>query len=709
MTHRLSVSLLASVLFALIFAGSTRAQARLTETDRQTTVSKISFKFGTTQTFEKWRLMDQIATTEPGFLDAPKKLLDFLPFISVEKHGLGPIELQRDVVRLRNFYAAQGFLHTQINYFASQYNRDKNSVHIIFSVQEGPPLIVMSVDIEGTDSLPEDVDTRWKRQRAGLFFADSSRYSTTASLKIENDVVTFFQNSGYPFTRIHTENKIDSTANIVLAQYRIETGSRARIEDILIEGNVSVGDRIVTRELPLKKGDYFSRKKLSQGQSDLFGMNLFRFAIAELPEQPQDSSVVIRYKLGEANKRSLTVAGGFSGEFGLTGEASVIHRNFLGGARSATISGIAETGWYANPGNGKTARRSFKVSLSVRQPFVLKRGLSATLAPFYNRLDDPNQNTDYYSYGATGMLLFRMLVYRTATLEYTYDRNVPLTGRGTDEPFDLYDTSAYAVGLTFGKLDDYLNPVRGYMLHPRFEAAGTIFDSGVNYRKGVLSGRVFAPVSKRSSFALMLSYGLMVPFGESADQNDPETEYRFDGIRFYAGGSNDVRGWGLNELGPQLAVGDSIVVDDAGIYSVQNPLYEAVGGRAKLTGSVEYRFPIALMPEAVRLGIFIDFGVLSARFTEDGQRTAVVGIDQTVEDTGSLIGADFQFGTGAGIRYATPVGSVRFDVAYKLTPSYTDLRNPEDIILYESGLTDTEPKAYNGRRWRLHLSLDRSF
>jgi outer membrane protein insertion porin family len=316
---------------------------------------------------------------------------------------------------------------------------------------------------------------------------------------------------------------------------------RARIEDILIEGNESVGSNIVKRELPLEPGDYFSRKRLSQGQSDLFGMNLFRFAIAELPEQPRDSSVVIRYRLGESNKRSLTLAGGYSGEFGLSSDFNLIHRNFLGGARSATFSGIVETGWGANPGNGKTTRRSAKVSLSLRQPYIFTRGLSLTLAPFYNRLDDPNQNTDLYSVGITSTVLYRILAYRTATIEYNYNRNVPLSGRGTNEPFDLYDVNSYALGLTFGKLNDYLNPTRGYMLSPRYEAAGTIFDSGVSYRKGLISGRVFIPVTKRSSFAAMLTYGLMVPFGNSSDQSDPETEYRFDGVRFYAGGSNDVR------------------------------------------------------------------------------------------------------------------------------------------------------------------------
>lgn len=709
MTYRVT-ALVLTMVFSLQFGSRpARAQANLTETDSETTVSKISFKFGTTQSYTPIRLSEEIATTAPGFLYGVLKFLSFLPFFNVETHTLGPIELQRDVLRLERFYSRQGFLHTDINFFASQFDLGKNRVHVIFSIREGPPLLVKNLTIQGMDNLPDPIDKQWLQLKRKIVFPDSGRYSEFESLRIQNKIVTFLQNGGFPFARITSSPRIDSTANEVFAMYSVVTETRARVSEIIIEGNESVDDYIVTRELPFSTGEYFSRKKLSEGQRDIFEMNLFRFAIAELPEQPADSTLTVRYRLGEANRRSLTLSSGYSREFGIAFDGSLTHRNFLGGARAATFSAIMETGWLSDPGNGKTERRTTNLSFSIRQPFVFRRGLSVTVSPFYNRVDDPNQNTDLYSLGATGTLLWRVLKYRNATLEFTTSKSVPLSGRGTDEPFDLYNVNSGAVGLTIGKLDDYLNPTRGLMINPVFELSGVLLVSGVNYRKASVSGRFYVPVSRRSSFALRAVYGLMVPFGISKDQTDPETEFRFDSIRFYSGGSNDTRGWAFKEIGPQIAVGDSIFFDENGTAQVRNPLYEAVGGQAKLSGSIEYRFPVPSLPDAFRLGVFLDMGVLSARFTKNAETVSIEKTTAFIEDSGRLRGSTAQFGTGGGFRYATAVGSIRFDVAYKLTPSFTDLRNPEDIILFREGFTDIAPEPKNSRRWRIHVSLDRSF
>lgn len=709
MTYRGSTLLLAVLLILHFGAYDSRAQAALTETNTETTVSEISFKFGSTKTFLPTRLAKEIATTAPGVLYGIQKIFSFLPFVNPSNNPLAPVELQRDVVRLRQFYANRGFLHADINFFASQFDRGANSVHIIFSIQEGPPLHVMRFDIQGMDNLETSISRRWEEQSRRITFPDSGRYSSFESTRIENGIVTFLQNSGFPFAAVTLSAQIDSTLNEVRVLYTVDTGPRARIAEIVIDGNISVSDRIVLRELPFSEGEYFSRYKLSQGQRDIFAMNLFRYAVAELPDQPVDSLVTVRYRVGESNRRSISLAAGYSRELGLGLEGSLTHRNFFGDARAATLSAITETGLFSNPGNGKTDRKSTILSLSVRQPFLFRRGFSLTLAPFYNSFDDPNQNTDYYKLGATGTFLWQLLEYRNATFEYTHSRSVPRTGRGTNERFDLFDVNTYAVGVTVGKLDDYLNPTKGFLLNPRWEASGTIFSSGLNYRKGTVSGRLFVPVTRGSNLSLMLNYGLMVPLGSSVDQDDPETEFRFDPVRFYAGGSNDVRGWGLNELGAQIAVGDSVFIDDNGTFRVRNPLYEAVGGEAKLSGSAEYRFPVPWMPNALRIGVFMDFGLLSARFRDDTETTPFVRTSEVIVDDGNLRAASAQFGGGGGIRYATPVGSVRFDVAYKLNPSFTDLRNPEDIILFREGFTRTPPPTINGRRWRIHLSLDRAF
>ena len=64
----------------------------------------------------------------------------------------------------------------------------------------------------------------------------------------------------------------------------------------------------------------------------------------------------------------------------------------------------------------------------------------------------------------------------------------------------------------------------------------------------------------------------------------------------------------------------------------------------------------------------------------------------------------FRYGTGAGIRYATPVGLLSLDLAYKLNPDDQDLRHARDV--YYLG---ADAPASNGRRWTFHLSIGQAF
>lgn len=93
--------------------------------------------------------------------------------------------------------------------------------------------------------------------------------------------------------------------------------------------------------------------------------------------------------------------------------------------------------------------------------------------------------------------------------------------------------------------------------------------------------------------------------------------------RFYAGGDNSIRGWGLDVLGPNDA-------ED-----------QTVGGRYLGVGSVEVDQRIY---GDLGAAVFYDFG---NAFDPDYP-------------------AGFKQGAGLGLRWRTPVGLVRIDVAYKL-------------------------------------------
>jgi translocation and assembly module TamA len=93
--------------------------------------------------------------------------------------------------------------------------------------------------------------------------------------------------------------------------------------------------------------------------------------------------------------------------------------------------------------------------------------------------------------------------------------------------------------------------------------------------------------------------------------------------RFYGGGSGTIRGYAYQAVGAQFTGTDI-----------------PIGGTAIIAGSVEFR---------QRVGT--DFGV--AVFVDGGQVSASL---KPLPDV-------LRFGVGAGLRYYTPIGPIRFDLA----------------------------------------------
>ena len=123
--------------------------------------------------------------------------------------------------------------------------------------------------------------------------------------------------------------------------------------------------------------------------------------------------------------------------------------------------------------------------------------------------------------------------------------------------------------------------------------------------------------------------------------------------RSFLGGASSLRGWGRFEVSPLTSPG--------------LPL----GGNSMLEGSIE-----------LRARVYGNFGL--AAFADAGN----VWRTEWQYDL-----SDLRADAGAGIRYYTPVGPLRLDLAYQLTPI--------------AGLiVDGQPQT---RRWRIHFSIGQAF
>ena len=776
------------VVFVLAIGPGQRAaaQAELFLVNEETTIRGITFTFVDaeryTPQFEPGMLLTQIATQRPNSWDRIKKSLPFLPS---KRYLLDPIELQKDVVRLRRFYRQNGYLFPYIDYGASRLDTTKNTIRIVFSIEQGPPIIIQEVAFFSPQGgyaiglFEDEMRQRWIDFRDRTSFKIGDRFTTFDLFRIQDQVLNWLKDRGYAFARLQTETLIDSTASTADIAFKLDPGPLSYFSEILVEGTERVNDQVVRRELPFEQGDLFSNKKLIQGQRELFGLNLFQMALAEvLPtvdhpdslrpgRQLRDATVTVRIRVREAKLRYLTAQTGYDRTHGITLRGQWAHRNFLGGARHLTVNTTALTGLpeeLTSRSEETGVPRLFRGSVALRQPYLGSRSLSGTLEPFIKYEHDPLlPNTDLIldlnrrELGVNTTLIYEILPFRNVSLQYELSRATNFssersqttgTSTTTTTARDSYSKGIFTLSGTFGWTNNFLNPRRGFLVRPFIGQGGGLERllglgrSGVEFFKTGVEVVAYIPITRRISVGARLTGGRLWPTGAS---NDPRLlnvedsdeivsfdgtfveplENRFDPIRFYAGGSNDVRGWNLGLIGPKInrtdfaldTNGNRIIAKDS-LPETTEEQYEAVGGLAKLAGNVEVRFPIPGFGNAWRAAVFLDVGQVSGTVddTQDCNRSFTQETDQGTmpievqcgfKDTGALALDMFKYSLGAGLRYETPIGYLRLDIAYKLNPDDLDLQTPRNAFLAEQGLL--APNMESFRRFNLHVSLGQAF
>jgi hypothetical protein len=84
-----------------------------------------------------------------------RRALSYLPFVNdAGAPGLVPLELQRDVIRIRALYRDAGFPHATISYQVSPSGHRMNTFDIDFDIAEGAPMLVGAVAFTDSAGAP---------------------------------------------------------------------------------------------------------------------------------------------------------------------------------------------------------------------------------------------------------------------------------------------------------------------------------------------------------------------------------------------------------------------------------------------------------------------------------------------------------------------------------------------------------------------------
>jgi outer membrane protein insertion porin family len=662
-----------------------------------------------------------ITQRAPGTGEALQHAVAWLPFVPEPQPKLfSPLELQRDVVRLRRLFSDDGFPRAQVGYQV-QKDEKRNRVDITFVIDQGRPLIVRSIEFAGADSvttltIPPSEQRDWDKFERSTRKLEGETVRWAAVAQIERDARSWWQDRGYPHARVAMSARIDTAVAEARILARIQPGVFARFSDIGVEGVRTIKPDVVSREVPIHPGDPYSARRLTEGQLSVQSLEIVRLALVDAPGEPGgDSTVAVRARVTEAEPHMVSGALGYVSDAGVSAEASWAHRNINSRAVSLTVQGVAQTGWLALVDNPDIR---YRASVTLRQPYFVERRLSLMLTPYVEKRDDAQDLS--LQYGADLTPLYQFSPLRSIALKYgiswkdIYEYRfgdfaagdidlLTLLQRKAQALLDTLGTglwkSQWTLSATVGTLDNPAAPHRGVLFRPAFSVTAPAGFNSTQYSRLDASLFTYTPVTHRTTLAIRLTGGALVPFGKSlpGPGDDPSVKYlQLRDVAFTGGGTFDVRGWANRLLGPKAP--DIRVETNNGDTTLVSNGYVPSGGLDRVSGSIELQIPLSSLGTNMAADIFLDAGRV---WTADPRFRH--GFD--IEEQERMF-----YSTGAELALRTPVGPIRFGVGYKLNPSTEDVVDSTDLVrALQSGQPLDQLPRHENWRWQLHLAIGSAF
>jgi translocation and assembly module TamA len=392
---------------------------------------------------------------------------------------------------------------------------------------------------------------------------------------------------------------IDPVAYDARIEFHLDTGPRYYLGKVTFEQDL-LADDYLQKFVGFEPGDIYDPDLLLALQGKLIGMEYYRnVEIVPLKDQAGPERRVPIRVVAERNKANKYRVGvGFATDLGP--RFSLDYRRRYIGPRGHKLKAEIEIA----PVN-QSAVAEYRIPF--RDPvadYVLIR-------PEFYAFDTASRQGTLFKLGVAQSILTRGGWRRNIGIDYRYeDSEVSGEERDTFNGLEPHASWSKVVA------DDPINTKNGYRLKLIVRGTARNVLSETSYLMSEASVKWIKTLGAGNRFISRADLGATW----AADINDVPASRRF-----FAGGDNSIRGFGLDALGPRDP--------DTG---------RVVGGRFLAVGSLEYERSIKGPWGAA---VFTDFGN---------------AFDPTYS-------SDWEQSVGAGLRFATPIGPVRLDVAYALT------------------------------------------
>ena len=586
--------------------------------------------------FSGSRLKNVIKTTASS-------LLSFLQTTDI--YDADRLEADRDL--LRRFYLKNGFADVRILSAVGEYDPGRKGFIITYTIDEGAQYRVGTIELRSNVSSLDGQTMRSKlRLSEGQIYNADMVDKTIEGLTIEA------AKRGYAFASVQPHAERNYQTKIINLSFTLDQGARVYIERINVRGNTRTRDYVVRREFDIGEGDAYNRALIDRAERRLNNLNYFKkVKITNEPGSAPDR-VVVNIDVEEKSTGSISVAGGYSTAEGFIGELSVAETNLMGRGQYARAA--LRYGEYSRG-----------VELSFAEPYFLGYRVGAGIDLYWKE----TQSSDYVSYGTRTVgtnlrLVFPLneeISFSPRYSIYQQEIELPLALRNC---FTLGDTpacyddgesalpikkeladgaaliSSLGYTLSYNTLDNNKIPTAGTFIEFKQDFAGVGGD--VNFIRSTIESRQYAEVLPDVIGLLRLQGGHIASWGGK--------DLRM--LDHFQNSASIVRGFATSGFGPR-----DLTCEKPG---AGNANCDALGGSMYWGATTELQTPLYFLPK--------DIGIKVAGFVDVGSLWDYVGPTayqgQRVRFAGSNDGMDIRASAGVGLLWDSPLGPLRFDLAF---------------------------------------------
>lgn len=584
--------------------------------------------------------------------------------------------LAGDRAALEDLYRSNGFLNVKVSSSATRRQSGKTyKVGIAVDVVEGAQTKIESRRIEGVADEDKPVIEGYVTATVG------QPYSIVTLNADRERILNLLYGTGYSEAAMDTIVERGDTPESIRLIYRIKAGPQHFIRDVVITGLEQTNTSLVDKRMRLKAGEPLNNNEVFAAQRRLYDLGIFaRVDTAQQNPGGEEISKTILFNLEEASKWSFN--GGFGAEIARIGGGVTSFDSPAGGTGfSPRVSlGVNRTNFL---GLGHT------IGVQTRISNIQQRVLVSYLAPQF-------RDSDYFSFTATalyddarnvrtysskrleGSLQLAQRLSRSDSAQYRFTfRKVTVDPNSIKVDPALIPILAQPVRVgSFSatyiqdRRDDPIDAKRGRYTTADFGVANKAFASSTNFVRLLTKNSTYYKLGKDIVFARSVTVGILAPYTNGPDVPLPE--------RFFGGGAYSHRGFPENQAGPRdLKTGFPL------------------GGKALLVNNLELRFP--LIGDNLGGVLFHDAGNVYSELKN-------IRFNWNQKD---LTNFDYMVhAVGFGIRYRTPIGPVRVDLAFTPnSPRFNGFQGSREDLLFGRG-TEALQRV---NRFQFHISLGQAF